>query len=411
MRRILVLGSGTGGTLTANILANELRERIRNDEVSLILLGEGSDHVFQPANLDVAFKGARPEGGIRDEKSLLDREVKFIPEASIKIDLANRKVALRRGGTLSYDYLVLATGSVASPELIPGLAEGSLNFHTGPHNAVKIWEALQRFRKGKALVLISSIPHKCPPSPNEAAFMLDEYFTKKHVRGDVEIKFLTPYPRAYPSEPVSKVIQPLFEERGIGLIPFFNTDSVDPEMKTVTSLEGEKFDYDLLIAVPPHQGGEVVRNSFIGGRDGWIPTDKKTMVVKDYSEVYALGDATNIPISKSGVVAHLQSGIVAENLLSELDGTGEKLEYGGRINCPMETGNRRATFVSATYTSPPKGQTPSLLKYMMKKSFGTIYWSALKGRWDWLFNFYFGQTSFPAEPSNVDTAPQLTVPA
>ena len=132
---------------------------------------------------------------------------------------------------MPYDYIVFATGAVARPELMPGLPEGSLNFHTGAAEAAKIWEALQRFKSGKVVVAITSVPHKCPPSPNEAAFMLDEFFRKRGVRRSVQVKFLTPYPRAYPAEHISEVIQPMFEKRGIELVPFFAADHVDPDGK------------------------------------------------------------------------------------------------------------------------------------------------------------------------------------
>lgn len=393
MIRILVLGAGTGGTLVANMLADRLHDEILNGRAAVQLVGEGRNHIFQPANLDVAFKGSNPEEGIREEATMLGRHVDYIQEPAVKVDLAERYVVISSGNRIDYDYLVLATGSVADPSLMPGLREGSLNFHTGPYDAARIWDALQRFKEGRVLVAIAGLPHKCPPSPNEAAFMLDEFFRRRGLRKSVEIRFLTPYPRAYPAETISKVIQPLFEERRIEVLPFFNADYVDPTARKIYSLEGEAFAYDLLIAIPPHQGARVVRVSEIGDRDGWIPTDRRTMNVKGHSEVFALGDATDIPISKSGVVAHLQSLVVVENLLSDIHGTEHKLEYNGRINCPMEVGNGRAIFVSATYSSPLVDQTPSFTKYLMKRSFSKLYWSTLRGRWEWLFHLYFGETS------------------
>lgn len=289
---------------------------------------------------------------------------------------------------------------------MPGLLEGSLNFHTGGEDAAKIWNALQRFKAGKVVVAITSVPHKCPPSPNEAAFMLDEFFRKRRIRESVEIKFLTPYPRAYPAEHISEVIQPMFEKRGIELVPFFATDYVDPAARKIFNLEGESQDYDLLIAVPPHRGADVILASKIGDEEGWISADKHTMRMKDHPEAYALGDATNIAISKSGVVAHLQAEAVAKNLASDIRGGGEAFEYNGRINCPMETGRRRALFVSGTYEVAPGGQRPTLLRYAMKREFAKIYWSTMKGGWSWLMDAYFGETSEPQETSAVLPSPQ-----
>ncbi|HKT22382.1 MAG TPA: FAD/NAD(P)-binding oxidoreductase [Nitrososphaerales archaeon] len=397
MERVVIVGSGDGGTFTANLLASELRREIRAGAAAVQLVGENLTHPFQPGNLDVAFKGAEPRRYVRDETRLLRSGVEFIHDPAAKIDLRGRKVTTRSGRELPYEHLVIATGAVADPSRIPGLAQGSLNFHTGPTDSRRIWDALQTFEGGTVVVAIAGTPHKCPPSPNEAAFMLDEFFRKKGIRERVNIKFLTPYPRAYPAEKVSQVVAPMFKEKRIEVTTFFNVDYVDPAKRKIYSLEGEAFDYDLLIAIPPHHGAEVIVGSGIGDEDGYVPTDRGTMKVKGQAGVYAIGDATDIPVSKSGVVAHLQSVVVAHNIVSEIRGTQDELEYNGRINCPMEVGQHKAIFVSATYTSPPEDQTPSTVKYIEKRSFAMIYWRALNGSLERVFDIFFGQTRFPAK--------------
>ena len=397
MKRVLIVGAGAGGTLLANLLAHEFQAQIVRGEIGVQLVGEGDEHAFQPANLDIAFKGANPKIAVRREATLLKKGVVYSGDGAANVDMKKKVLKTRRGSALPYDYIVFATGAVARPELMPGLLEDSLNFHTGAAEAAKIWEALQRFKSGKVVVAITSVPHKCPPSPNEAAFMLDEFFRKRGVRGSVQVKFLTPYPRAYPAEHISEVIQPMFEKRGIELVPFFAADHVDPGAKKIYSLEGESEGYDLLIAVPPHRGAGVVLASGIGDEEGWIPADKHTMRIKDRSNAYAIGDATNIAISKSGVVAHLQAEAVAKNVAADLNGSGEVFEYNGRINCPMETGGRKALFVSGTYEAAPKREEPTFLRYEMKREFAKIYWSTIQGGWSWLMDAYFGETSEPHE--------------
>ena len=408
MNRVVVVGSGDGGTFTANLLASELGGEIRKGAASVQLVGEHLHHPFQPGNLDIAFKGAPPDRYMKEETKLLRKGVEFVQDPAVKIDFVAKTVATKSGRVLAYDYLVIATGAVADPSKIPGLAEGALNFHTGPKDSQRIWESIQTIEAGNVIVAIAGTPHKCPPSPNEAAFMLDDFFRKRGVRDKVKIKFLTPYPRPYPAEKISHVVEPLFEEKGIEVTTFFNVDSVDPVQRKIYSLEGEAFDYDLLIAVPPHHGADVIINSGIGDQDGYVPTDKGTMRVKGQNGVYAIGDATDIPVSKSGVVAHLQSVVVAHNIVSEVHSSSDLLEYNGRINCPMEVGPRKAIFVSATYTSPPVDQTPSMVKYIMKRSFARIYWRALNGSLERIFDVFFGQTRFPvAKPE--EPKPLITV--
>ena len=410
MQRVVVLGSGDGGTFTANLLASALHDEIHGGSASVQLIGEHLHHPFQPGNLDIAFKGASPDKYVKEETKLLRKEVEFVKDPAMKIDLVAKSVTTKSGKVIAYEYLVIATGAVADPSKVPGLAEGALNFHTGGKDSQRIWESLQTFQGGTVVVAIAGTPHKCPPSPNEAAFMLDELFQKRGIRDKVKIRFLTPYPRPYPAEKISHVVEPLFQEKGVEVTTFFNVESVDPVARKIYSLEGETFDYDMLIAIPPHHGADVVVNSGIGDQDGYVPTDKGTMKVKGQECVYAIGDATDIPVSKSGVVAHLQSVVVAHNIVSAIRGTRDVLEYNGRINCPMEVGERRAIFVSATYTSPPSDQTPSLVKYMMKRSFAMIYWRALNGSLERVFDVFFGQTRFPAKQGGAEE-PLLVVKA
>lgn len=400
-KNIVIVGSGTGGTLTANLLAGRLRKRIRNGDLVITLLSENELHYFQPANLDIAFKGAKASKFYREQSRLIKPGVRLIHEAASQIDLSNRLVKLTQGGRIKYDYLVIATGSVAVPSAVPGLSEGGMNFHTGPEDASRIWGAIQEINKGRILIVIGGVPYKCPPSPNEAAFLLDEYFRKRGIRERVEITFLTPYARAYPALSISELVDRLFKERGIEVVPFFNLESVDPMQRKVYSYEGEEFRYDLLIAIPPHFGASLIRASEIGDKEGWIPTDKNDMTVLDYDDAYAIGDATDIPISKSGVVAHLESVVVSHNISSEIDGSDQKFGYNGRINCPMEVGFNRAIFISGSYDSPPKHQSPSLNKYLMKRLFGKFYWTVLSGNLEWVFSLYFGETKYKIKTGGI----------
>jgi sulfide:quinone oxidoreductase len=407
VKRIGIVGSGDGGTLTANLLASNLASQIKQEQVSVELFGKDEAHVFQPGNLDVAFKGESPEKFVKEESTLLKSGIKFSAEPVTRIRLEDREIALSSGRKCLFDYLILATGSESFPEGIEGLAGEALFFHKGPFDSRKIWLALQNFKGGNVVIAITSVPHKCPPSPNEAAFLVEEYLRKRGIRDKSKIKFLTPYPRAYPSVELAKTVQEEFDKKGIEVASFFNVDYVDPKNKNISSLEGEKFSYDLLLAVPPHRGAKVIRDSEIGSdQDGWVPTDKGRLNVKDYDDIFSIGDATNIPTSKSGVVAHLESVLLSKNLVGEISGSAGGPElYNGRINCPMEMGGRKAIFVSATYTQPPKHQTPSFVKYEMKRAFGRLYWSAMKGSWEWMFRLYFGKTSSRPKPEEVPPAP------
>lgn len=389
---ILIVGGGTGGTLAANLLAKQFAVEIGDHDVQVTLVTNSKFHIFQPGLLEVAFEGKKPDSIIREERPLVNRKVEYIEENVERIDLQNQIVHLSKGQKLPYDYIILATGSVPDPDSIPGLRAASLNFHTNTRESLKIWDTLQHFEKGHVVVGIAGVPHKCPPSPNEATFLLDDYLRKSGKREHASITFLTPYPRPYPAEPMSKVVEPLFEKRGIEVVTFFNLESVDPVKKELYSLEGETVPFDLLIMVPPHKGADVIVKSGLGDKDGWIPTDKQTMKINGYDNAFAIGDCTNIPVSKTGVTAHLEAKVAVNNIISAINALGTVHRYTGRINCPFEMGSGKAAFVVGSYEMPVKQIPPTRIRHIMKKGFEHVYWRSLSGNLDWLLDRYFGVT-------------------
>lgn len=392
-QNVIVVGGGTGGTLAANLLVKQLHNEVHAGRIQVRLIaGSAKRHIFQPGYLHIAFSDLESKKVIHDESDLVSRDVHLVQQDAQRLDLKTKKVMLASGETLPYDYLIVATGSVADPSIIPGLSEAALNFHTSPEEAEKIRNALEKFDGGHIVIGVAGVPHKCPPSPNEAAFLLDDYLRKRGIRNKAKVTFVTPYPRPYPAEPMSKVVTPLFEDRGIEVVTFFNVDYVDPAKREMYSLEGDSISYDVLIMVPPHRGANVVRNSGIGDPDGWIPADKRTMKIGGYDAEYAIGDATNIPVSKTGVTAHLEAIVAVKNIVASIRSRGELYKYTGRINCPFEMGSGKAAFVVGSYDMPVKEIHPNRVRYFMKKIFANFYWHTLSGNWDWLLNTYFGRT-------------------
>ena len=268
--RVVVLGGGVGGTLAANLLSKELGR-----DATITVVDPTGMHHYQPGYLYVALGQANGRWLMRDERTLLRREVDLVIDKALRIHPEAGTVQLGRGGSLEWDYLVLATGARLMHDEIPGLVEGSHGFYS-LEDAQRLREALRRFRGGRVLVGVAGIPYKCPPAPVEFVFMLEEYLRKRGLRERSEVTLLSPLNRAFTIEQASKVIQPYMEERGIGLTTFFNVEEVDPRAHVVSSLEGEKAEYDLLVLIPPHRGQQVVTDSGLGDRSGWLPTDRCT---------------------------------------------------------------------------------------------------------------------------------------
>jgi len=366
--RIVVLGGGVGGTLVANLLSKELR---RDAQVTVV--DPTGMHVYQPGFLYVALGQAHGQWLARDERTLLRRDVELIVDRAACIHPEQHTVLLGHGGTLEYDHLVLATGARLVPEQIPGMLEGAHEFYS-LDGALRLREALHRFRGGRILVGVAGIPYKCPPAPVEFTLMLEEYLRRRGLREKSEVSLLSPLNRAFTIESASKLVQPIMEQRGITLETFFNVEAVDPAKHIVASLEGEEREYDMLVLVPPHRGQRVIEESGLGDNSGWIPTDRATLEHQRHPDIHAIGDATNLPISKSGSTAHFEAPVVASRITSQIRGTAPKVNYGGRVMCFLETGGRRATALRFDYEHPPVPPTPSHLWHSAKWMFNRLYW-------------------------------------
>jgi sulfide:quinone oxidoreductase len=365
---IVVLGGGVGGTLAANLLSKELKK-----DAHITVVDPTGMHVYQPGFLYLALGQARGQWLARDERTLLRKDVELAVEAARKVDLSAGAVALEHGGSLPFDYLVVSTGSRLVRDTVPGLVEGSYDFYS-MEGALRLREALREFQGGRIKVGVAGIPYKCPPAPVEFVFMVDQYLRKRGIREHSEITLLSPLNRAFTIESASKVVQPIMARRGIQLETFFNVEEVDPVAKVVTSLEGDKAEYDLLVLVPPHRGQQVVEDSGLADAGGWIPTDRLTLQAQGHDNVFAIGDATNLPISKSGSTAHFEAPVVASRIASMIHGSAAKANYGGRVMCFLETGDGKATALRFDYEHPPVPPQPNRLWHSAKWLFNRLYW-------------------------------------
>jgi sulfide:quinone oxidoreductase len=365
---VLVLGGGVGGTLAANLIAKAL-----GDTARITLVDSTGIHVYQPGFLYVAVGQEKASALKRAEAQLLRREIKLVTDCATVIDPAAQKVVLKSGHTLRYDELVIATGSRTVMAEVPG-AMGAHDFYT-LDGATRLHKALEGFGGGTIVIGVAGIPYKCPPAPVEFAFLLDDYLRSRRIRAKSQIKLLSPLNRAFTIEATSKLVQPILAERDIELIGFFNVESVDPIAQTVTSMEGETVEYDLLVLVPPHRGQKVIETSGLGDERGWIAVDKNTLKHVKHDNIWAIGDATNIPISKSGSVAHYEANVVAAEVVSAVRGEAPPFHvYDGKVMCFLETGQGRATTISFDYDHPPVSPTPARRWHWAKALFNKTYW-------------------------------------
>jgi sulfide:quinone oxidoreductase len=373
--RILVLGGGTGGTLIANLLAKKLR----SDEAEITLLSASSRHLYQPGWLYVPFGWQDPRSLSRRLKSLLNKRVKLEIGTVARLELEQHRVRLEgslEASTLEYDYLVIATGSRVTPEDVPGLSEGGHHFYT-EEAAWKLHAALEEFRGGRIVVGVGGLPHKCPVAPLEFVFLLEEFLTRKGVREQTKITYTYPINRVFSIESVAEVAAPILEERGIEVETFFNLERVDPDLKLAVSMEGSELEYDLLVMIPPHRGAKFLEGLPIADAQGWVETDRESLQVRDHPNIFALGDTTNLPISKAGSTAHFEAPVIVEQLVAKIRGTQpdpERGTYHGKVICFLESGYEKASILAFDYQNPPKVPAPSWLYHYEKMAFNKAYW-------------------------------------
>lgn len=365
---VVILGGGVGGTIVANLVARQ-----SSGKAHVTVVDTTGIHVYQPGFLYVAVGKEHPSALQRPETSLLRHDVTLVVDRATRVDPVARKVRLESGRTLPYDQLLLATGSRTVMDEVPG-AKDSYDFYT-MDGAVRLFDALKEFEGGTIVIGVAGIPYKCPPAPVEFVFLLDDYLRARGIREKSQIKLLSPLNRAFTIEATSKLVQPILAERGIELTGFFNVETVDPVAKTVSSLEGETMDYDLLVLVPPHRGQKVIEDSALGDERGWVPVDKNTLKHTNFENIWAIGDATNIPISKSGSVAHYEASVAADAILASVKGEAPpKHVYDGKVMCFLETGQGQATTIQFDYDHPPVSPSPARRWHWAKALFNKTYW-------------------------------------
>jgi len=318
-KQIVILGGGSGGVVAASHLGRKL-----GDRHDVVLVDKRPDHVFMPAFLFVMVGDRQSNEVTRSLKLLERRNVKFIQSEVLGIDPARQEVRLQNQ-SINYDYLIVALGMQTRPDLVPGFAEGS----THPwelDSALKLRDKLSSFKGGRVLVGVPLGPYRCPPAPYEAQWMLDDYFTRRGIRGRVKIEFFT-----RDSEPCGEHRTPAVwmdsesRRRDIKQYYEFIVRSIDPVEKIVSGLYGYKIPYDLLVMVPPHRPAQVLSDCGLSDTENGIRVDYETLRTK-WENVYAIGDCADLPASKSGGVAHQEADVVANNLAAEITGKGRPVE-------------------------------------------------------------------------------------
>jgi sulfide:quinone oxidoreductase len=393
MKRAVILGGGTGGTLTAN----RLRKAFKADELAITVVDQDDEHVYQPGLLFVPFGMTHGEDIVRPRGRQLRRGIDYVVNPIDRVDIEANTVHLADGTALAYDVLVIATGAVLAPDETegltgPGWMETTHTFYSR-EGAEALHEALEAFEGGRIAINIVELPIKCPVAPLEFAFLADWYFHERGIRDQVQLTYVTPLDGAFTKPVASATLGGMLSERGIELVSEFNTGEVDGEARKLISWDEREVEFDLAVVIPVHNGAEYVeRSEGLGDDLRFVPADEHTLQAKAAANVFVIGDAAALPISKAGSVTHFEGEVLVENVTRFLRGEELDASYDGHANCFIETGFGKAMLIDFNYeTEPLGGHFPasvglpllkeSRLNHLGKLMFQFAYWhSLLPGR-------------------------------
>ncbi len=384
MTKLVVLGAGTAGTMAVN----KLRRRLGHDW-SITVVEPSETHYYQPGYLFLPFGTYQPKDLVRPTRSVLPRGVDMVCGEVSLVDPTARTVLLADGRRLGYDFLVIATGTSPRPDQVPGVLDGGL-WRTDIHDfytfdgALALRDRLAAFTGGTVVVHITEMPIKCPVAPLELAFLLDSSFRDRGIRDRVRLTFVTPLSGAFTKPIASHLLGGMLDERGIALESDFVTERVDCEAHTVVSYDEREIPFDLLITVPVNMGADFVARSGLGDELGHVPVDPHTLLSTAHDTIFAIGDASNIPASKAGSVAHFSIDVFVENFLARAQGRPMTASFDGHANCYVESGGGKAMLIDFNYdTQPLTGSypVPRLGPFRLLEETRLNHWGKLAFRW------------------------------
>ncbi len=390
MRTLLVLGGGTAGT----IIANKLRRRLDDHDWKIIVVDRDDEHHYQPGYLFIPFGTCNRNDVVRARRRCLVDGVELVLGEVARVDPDTDRVLLADGRHLGYDYLVVASGTTPRPDQTPGMLgpewrKSVFDFYT-LDGAEALAGAMVGFDHGRLVVHVTEMPIKCPVAPLEFTFLAESWLRARGIRDQVEIVYVTPLDGAFTQPIASAHLGGMLEERKIHVEADFMVERVDHEQKMLVSYDEREVPFDLLVTVPLNMGADFVARSGLGDELNYVPVDKHTLLSVTHDNIFAIGDASDIPASKAGSVAHFAAEVFVDNFLEHVAGRAMTGSFDGHANCFVESGDGKALLIDFNYdTEPLPGTYPlphvgplSLLKetranHLGKLAFRHIYWNVL----------------------------------
>ncbi|PKL83607.1 MAG: oxidoreductase [Ignavibacteriae bacterium HGW-Ignavibacteriae-3] len=399
MKKLLILGAGTAGTM----MLNKLSASLDKSEWQITIVDQHETHYYQPGFLFIPFGIYKKKDVIKPKRDFFPPDANVIMSEIEKIEPKENRVILKNQNVLTYDLLIIATGAKIKPAETEGLNDvlwhkSIFDFYT-IEGACALADFFKHWKGGKLVLNITEMPIKCPVAPLEFVFLADSYFTERGLRDKVDIHFVTPLSGAFTKPKASSILGDFLDKKNIKLTTDFNIARVENESKKIISWDEKEVEFDVLVTIPTNMGDEVIERSGMGNELNFVPTDKETLRSLEYENIFVIGDATDLPSSKAGSVAHFQADVLLENIISVSEGRDPHEKFDGHANCFIESGFGKGILIDFNYeTEPLPGKFPlpgvgpfSLLEETKMNHYGKVMF-----RWMY-WNFLLKGTELPIE--------------
>jgi len=400
VKKLLVLGAGTAGT----IVVNKLRPKL-DSEWQITIVDQDETHHYQPGFLFVPFGIYGENDVVRPRKDFIPSGIEAVCSTIEVIDPDKQRVELANGSNLEYDYLVIATGTHPRPAETAGL-EGdawrdTVHEFYSREGAVALAERLKTWEGGRLVVNIMETPFKCPVAPLEFTFLADWWFAEKGLRDRVDLIFATPLGEVFTKPIAASYLSHILEEKRVEVETDFYVERVDTDGSKLISYDEREVPYDLLVTVPVNMGAEVIGRSGLGDELNHVPVDKETFLSKAHGNVFAIGDAADLPTSKAGSVAHFSVEVFADNFPRYAEGLEMLERFDGHSNCFIESGHGKGLLIDFNYDTEPlpgKFPLPGIGPFSLLEETVTNHWGKMMFRWIyWNLLLRGRQIPLPAE--------------
>lgn len=386
---VLIVGGGTGGIT----VAAQLRRATTPPEVAII--EPSTKHYYQPIWTLVGGGVVPKENSKRNEADLIPQGVTWVQDAVVSFSPDTNEVKTRSGSTIGYDYLVVSPGIQIDWDKIPGLRESVGKPGTGVcsnydyETVESTWENIRAFKGGVAIFTMPGTPIKCGGAPQKILYLADDYFRQSGVRDKSKVLFASAGTRIFGVDKYRKTLEQVVARKEIETWFRYELTALHPQEKeavfeNLDTGELVTTHYDMIHVTPPMSAPDFIKGSPLADADGWVDVDKYTLQHVRYANVFALGDASSLPTSKTGAAIRKEAPVLVKNLLASREGLPLRAKYNGYTSCPVITGYGKLVLAEFDYDGNPAETFPidqskeRFSMYLMKKyALPMMYWRGM----------------------------------